>query len=155
MSSCLWQINTCQWYLRPRQKLKSNSWHQKRKPRAQQICQGNHQCPLRQGGILPGLPCGSGASILYTECQMQALTLKFHTERLLYISQHLWSSICVLFCWDVYQAVQRRWIPALRSNPGTYIPSWTDSKILYFCCLITWCGLSILPYTMRLLSFRS
>lgn len=104
----------------------------KRGSRAQQICQGNHQCPLRVGRILLGLPCGSGASILYTECQMQALTLKFHTERLLYISQHLWSSICVLFCWDVYQTVQRRWIPALRSNPGTYIPSWTDSKILYF-----------------------
>ena len=60
MSSCLWQINTCQWYLRPRQKLKSNSWHQKRKPRAQQICQGNHQCPLRRGGILPGLPLALG-----------------------------------------------------------------------------------------------
>ena len=32
---------------------------------------------------------GSGASILYTECQMQALTLKSPTERLLCISQHL------------------------------------------------------------------
>ena len=137
-----------------RQKLKIQLLTPKRKPRAQQICRGNHQFPLRVGRILPGLPCGSGASILYPECQLQ-VTLKFHTERLLYVSQHLWSSICVLFCWDVYQTVQRRWIPALRSKPGTYIPSWTDSKILYFFCLITWCGLSILPYTMRLLSFRS
>lgn len=71
-----------------RQKLKIQLLTPKRKPRAQQICRGNHQFPLRVGRILPGLPCGSGASILYPECQLQ-VTLKFHTERLLYVSQHL------------------------------------------------------------------
>ena len=124
--------------------LKANFWHQRRKPRVRWICRGDHPGPLRAEELPSGRPVALAPPfcVPVSEGQTWLWSPALRDSRLSPGNSEV--PLCfVLFSWDVYQTVWWRRIPALGSVPGTYISSWTDSKILPFCCLLWWCGFSL------------